>query len=71
MIISLWMCKNAIYHENDALKCSKGHELGKVHARMAKKGDSLICMTCQRCPDADIMGDDIPKEERGWSDDNK
>ena len=66
MIISLWMCKNAIYKENDYLKCSKGHELGKVHARMVKKGQPLICMTCQDCADADIMGDDIPKGERGW-----
>lgn len=66
MIITLWMCRNAIYHENDYLACSKGHNLGKVHARMVKKGNPLICMACQGCPDVDIIGDDIPKSERGW-----
>lgn len=68
MIISLWMCKNAKYPASGDgyITCSKGHELGKVHSRMVKRGDPLICMTCQDCPDADIMGDDLKKEERGW-----
>ncbi len=66
MIISLWMCRNAIYHKNDYLTCSKGHDLGKVHARMVKKGQPLVCLICQQCQDADIMGSDIPKEEKGW-----
>jgi len=65
-IISLWMCKNAIYHEDDYVKCSKGHNIDRVHAKMVKKGNPLICMTCQGCPDADIMGEDIPCNERGW-----
>ena len=65
-MISLWMCKNAIYKENDYLKCAKGHELGLVHSRMVQRGKPLVCRTCQNCPDCDIMGDDIQKSERGW-----
>ena len=67
-MISLWMCKNAKYPNNGDgyITCSKGHNLGKVHPRMVKKGNPLICMTCQTCKDVDIMGDDLKKEERGW-----
>ena len=68
MIISLWMCLNAKYPANgdDYLKCSKGRYLGKVHARMVKRGDPLICLACQGCKYADIMGDYLNKEDRGW-----
>ncbi len=67
-MISLWICKNAKYptNGNDYIMCSKGHHLGTVHSRMVKRGDPLICLICQRCPDADIIGDDLKKEERGW-----
>lgn len=67
MLISLWMCSNAIYHENNYLTCSKGHNLGGVHARMVKKGTPLVCLICQDCSDADIMGDNLQKGERGWA----
>jgi hypothetical protein len=66
MITTIWMCRNAIYHEDDYVKCSKGHNLGVIHARMVKKGNPLVCLTCQGCKDCDIMGKDIPKDERGW-----
>ena len=66
MLISLWMCRNAIYHENDYIMCSKGYDLGAIHSRMVKRGDPLICEICQDCIDADIMGDNLTKEERGW-----
>ena len=65
-MISLWQCWNAIYKENDYLKCSKGYNLGPVHARMVKKGNPLFCMICQSCADYDKMGEHIPKSERGW-----
>lgn len=70
-MISLWMCANAKYPSTDYgyITCSKGHDLGKlgrIHSRMARKGRPLVCRDCQQCPDADIMGEDIPKEERGW-----
>lgn len=60
------MCQNAIYHENDYITCAKGHNLGRVHSRMVKKGQPLICMACQSCLDANIMGEDISKTEKGW-----
>jgi hypothetical protein len=65
-MISLWMCKNAIYYENDYIMCAKGHTLPRVHSRMVKKGNRLVCMVCQGCKDADIMGADLEKEDRGW-----
>jgi len=64
-MISLWMCKNAIYHE-PYIKCSKGHDLGNVHSRMVKRGKPLVCRACNPCPDCVIMGDDIQRSERGW-----
>jgi len=66
MTISLWMCKNAIYKENDYITCSKGHDLGTVHSRMAQRGKPLLCKACNPCPDCDIMGVDLQRSERGW-----
>jgi len=66
MIISLWMCKNAIYRKDDYIKCAKGRNLGKVHGGMVRRGMPLVCSTCNPCPECDIMGLDVPKGERGW-----
>ena len=65
MSISLWMCQNAKYHTG-SIRCSKGHPLGNTHSRQVKRGDPLILGICQSCPDKDIMGPDIPRNERGW-----
>ena len=67
-MISLWICKHAQYPTDDTgyITCDKGHSIGLITARMAKEGKPLICRVCQGCPDSDIMGGDLKKEERGW-----
>ena len=67
-MISLWQCRHAQYPTDDIgyITCTKGHFLGLIAARMAKKGKPLICWACQGCQDCDIMGEDLKKEERGW-----
>ena len=67
-MISLWMCKNAIYPWSvlDYVKCSKGHKLPYISANDVKEGKPLICKVCQDCADADIMGPNLRTRERGW-----
>jgi len=69
-MISLWQCKNAIYPANGGyIGCAKGHDLGKdtrILQRRVKEGKPLVLKVCQSCPDCDIMGEDIPRNERGW-----
>lgn len=69
-MISLWQCRNAHHPDNikhfDYVWCAKGHNLGYIPVDSVKQGKPLICRICQSCPDCDIIGDDIPKAERGW-----
>ena len=66
---SLYECSNA--RVKGRVYCSKKHRLSKLGDRKLNierlvRGDPLIFLVCQDCPDFDCMGPPIPKEERGW-----
>lgn len=54
------------------IRCKKGYQLslksedGTLHIKQLARGDSLTMGICQECHDFDIMGNPIPKSERGW-----
>lgn len=71
---TLYQCFNARV-KDDCIYCAKGHKLGRkgegtLNIQRLIRGASLACSVCQDCPDFDSMGDPIPREERGWLDED-
>jgi len=69
MIRSLFMCFHAKVLKTE-IHCSKGIDLTgnsqKLNIRRLQKGLPLTQKVCQNCHLFDSMGEDVPKEERGW-----
>ncbi len=71
---SLYQCGNAKV-KNKRIVCVAGHKLKVAHGAAdgslnwlgLVRGEALVCQVCQDCPDFDCWGEQIPKEERGFS----
>ncbi len=70
MKISLYECFNAKVSKRK-IYCVKGHHLGGTptgtkNILALKRGEPLICETCQDCQDYEHIGEHISPEDRGW-----
>jgi len=71
---SLYQCFEAKVH-GDQIYCAEKHHLynradGTISIRGLERGEPLEMTVCQKCEDYNHMGDPIPKNERGWRENN-
>ena len=68
--ISLYECSQARVMDKN-IYCKAGRRLGSrvdgmLNIERLKRGEPLVCASCQNCPDFDRNGEPIKAQDSGW-----